>query len=90
MDAVVVLVEKYNVNKGLKDKDGDTAADIASQNGYENIASYLSGSAYVSRDEYKDKNADKTEEYKYQEQKEEEGLPVYNKKRDLTKKWWVF
>ena len=91
MDAVVVLVEKYNVNKGLKDKDGDTAADIASQNGYENIASYLSGSAYVSRDEYKDKNADKTEEYKYQEQEEEEeGLPVYNKKRDLTKKWWVF
>ena len=90
MDAVVVLVEKYNVNKGLKDKDGDTAADIASQNGYENIASYLSGSAYVSRDEYKDKNADKTEEYKYQEQEEEEGFPVYNKKRDLTKKWWVF
>ncbi|TXJ15484.1 ankyrin repeat domain-containing protein [Brachyspira aalborgi] len=90
MDAVVVLVEKYNVNKGLKDKDGDTAADIASQNGYENIASYLSGSAYVSRDEYKDKNADKTEEYKYQKQEEEEGLPVYNKKRDLTKKWWVF
>lgn len=90
MDAVVVLVEKYNVNKGLKDKDGDTAADIASQNGYENIASYLSGSAYVSRDEYKDKNEDKTEEYKYQEQKEEEGLPIYNKKRDLSKKWWVF
>ena len=87
MDAVVVLVEYYNINKDLKDKDGDTAADIAYQNGYENIASYLRGSAYVSKDE--DKNIDKTEEYdKYQA--EDEGFPVYKRKTDLSKKWWVF
>lgn len=51
MNAAKILVEKYNVDKDLKDKDGLTAADFASENEYEEIASYLGGSTYKSEDE---------------------------------------
>lgn len=51
MDAAVILVEKYNVDKNLKDEDGFTAADFASENEYGEIAAYLGGSSYEREDE---------------------------------------
>ena len=70
MNTVVILVEKYNVDKNLKDNDGYTAADWANENEYNEIFSYLSGSINHIR--------------------EDNDLPVYRKKTDLTKKWWNF
>ena len=43
IDAVMTLVEKCNADKTLKDSDGFTAADLAADNGYDNIAAYLRG-----------------------------------------------
>ena len=57
IDSVMTLVEKCNADKTLQDNDKCIAADLASQNGYENIASYLRGnSQYIP--ENNDKNTD--------------------------------
>ena len=73
MNAVVLLVEKYNVDKNWQDADGLTAADWAKENEYNEIVAYLGGSTtqvYENNDNY--------------------DLPIYKKKRDLSKKWWNF
>ena len=73
MNAVVLLVEKYNVDKNWQDADGLTAADWAKENEYNEIVAYLGGSTtqvYENNDDY--------------------DLPIYKKKRDLSKKWWNF
>ncbi len=76
IDSVMSLVEKCNADKTLKDKDGYTAADLASDNGYENIANYLKGTS-----QYIPENNDKTDS-------KELILPEYIRKPDLNKKWW--
>ena len=92
MYAVNLLVEKYKVDKNLKDKDGKTALDWANENEYNEIIAYLGGSASsttlpISEDNRQNNNQDNqnnnTNYYEY-------GLPIYKKKRDLTKKWWIF
>ena len=45
MYAVNLLVKKYNVDKNLKDNDGNTALDWANENEYNDITAYLGGSA---------------------------------------------
>ena len=77
MDSVVALVEKCQADKTLKDSDGYTAADLALDNGYNNIANYLRGAAYIP-----DNNQDNTGN------EQELILPEYNKKPNLDKKWW--
>ena len=48
INSVMALVEKCNADKTLKDGDGYTAADLAADNGYQNIAAYLRGdSEYI-------------------------------------------
>ncbi|TKZ32041.1 ankyrin repeat domain-containing protein [Brachyspira catarrhinii] len=73
MNAVVLLVEKYNVDKNWQDADGLTAADWAKENEYNEIVAYLGGST--------------TQVY---ENNNDYDLPIYKKKRDLSKKWWNF
>ena len=73
INSVMALVEKCNANKLLRDSDGFTAADLASNNGYENIASYLRGYS---------KNIPVNND------KQELVLPEYIKKPNLDKKWW--
>lgn len=51
MDAAIILVEKYNADKDLKDEDGKTAADFADENEFREIASYLGGSTYAREEE---------------------------------------
>ncbi|WP_295159424.1 ankyrin repeat domain-containing protein [uncultured Brachyspira sp.] len=80
MNSVAVLVEKCNADKTLKDKDGYTAADLAYNNGYENIASYLRGNS-----QYIPKNTNENIENIYEQ---ELMLPEYKRKPDLNKKWW--
>ena len=61
------------------------AADLASDNGYDNIASYLRGdSKYIpeNNDKNTDENIDKNTDSK------ELILPEYKKRPDLNKKWW--
>ncbi|WP_300370244.1 ankyrin repeat domain-containing protein [Brachyspira sp.] len=77
IDSVMALVEKCNADKTLKDGDGYTAADLASDNGYENIATYLRGAS-----QYIPENNDKNTESK------DLILPEYIRKPDLNKKWW--
>ena len=86
MNAVVLLVEKYNVDKNLKDKDGNTAADSASKNEHNEIVAYLGGSTTRTSEDNIDnrRNNDNIIEY------DESGSPIYKKKRDLSKKWWAF
>ncbi|KLI46273.1 ankyrin [Brachyspira hyodysenteriae] len=76
MDSVMSLVEKCSADKTLKDDDGYTAADLALDNGYDNIANYLRGAAYIP-----DNNQDNRSG-------QELILPEYNKKPNLDKKWW--
>ena len=73
MDSVMALVEKCNADKTLKNVDGYTAADLAADNGYNNIAEYLRSD---------------TEYVQPENNTEELVLPEYKKKRDLSKKWW--
>ena len=85
IDSVMALVEKCNADKTLKDSEGYTAADLATDNGYENIASYLRGdSKYIpeNNDKNTDENIDKNTDSK------ELILPEYKKRPDLNKKWW--
>ena len=85
IDSVMALVEKCNADKTLKDSEGYTAADLASDNGYDNIASYLRGdSKYIpeNNDKNTDENIDKNTDSK------ELILPEYKKRPDLNKKWW--
>ncbi|WP_300711326.1 ankyrin repeat domain-containing protein [uncultured Brachyspira sp.] len=78
IDSVMSLVEKCNADKTLKDSEGYTAADLASDNGYENIVIYLKGdSKYIP--ENNDKNNTKSRDLI---------LPEYIRKPDLSKKWW--
>lgn len=82
MDSVIALNEN-NADKSLKNNEGYIAADLASKNGYENIASYLRGNAdYIpeNNDKNIDKDIDKTGT--------ELILPEYHRKPDLNKKWW--
>ena len=81
-NAVNMLVEKYNVDKNLKDKDGKTASDLAKENNFDKIVAYLGGS--TSTAPVREDNQNNNVEY------DTYGLPVYKKKRDLTKKWWIF
>ena len=88
MNAVNLLVEKYNVDKNLKDNEGKTAYDWANENNYNEIIAYLGDSTdsiTPNRDNNSQNNNqnNNTNYYDY-------GLPVYRKKRDLTKKWWNF
>ena len=78
MDSVVALVEKCYADKTLKDNDGYMAADLASDNGYNNIANYLRGAAYIPDNNNQDNTGDRQELI----------LPEYNKKPNLDKKWW--
>ena len=78
MDSVMSLVEKCYADKTLKDNDGYTAADLASDNGYENIANYLKGAAYIPDNNTQDNTGNEQELI----------LPEYNKKPNLDKKWW--
>ncbi|EKV57225.1 ankyrin repeat-containing protein [Brachyspira hampsonii 30446] len=79
MDSVMSLVEKCYADKTLKDSDGYTAADLASDNGYNNIANYLKGASYVPADNNQDNTDNNAQELI---------LPEYNKKPNLDKKWW--
>lgn len=81
-NAVNMLVEKYNVDKNLKDKDGKTASDLAKENNFDKIVAYLGGSS--STVPVREDNQNNNVEY------DTYGLPIYKKKRDLTKKWWIF
>ena len=81
-NAVNMLVEKYNVDKNLKDKDGKTASDLAKENNFDKIVAYLGGSG--SSAPIREDNQNNNVEY------DTYGLPIYKKKRDLTKKWWIF
>ena len=87
MNAVNMLVEKYNVDKNLKDKDGKTALDWANENNYNEIIAYLGGSVSTApvREENRQNNNQNNDINYY-----DYGLPIYEKKRDLTKKWWIF
>ena len=81
-NAVNMLVEKYNVDKNLKDKDGKTASDLAKENNFDKIVAYLGGSSSTAP--VREDNQNNNVEY------DTYGLPIYKKKRDLTKKWWIF
>ena len=81
-NAVNMLVEKYNVDKNLKDKDGKTASDLAKENNFDKIVAYLGGSG--SSAPVREDNQNNNVEY------DTYGLPIYKKKRDLNKKWWIF
>ena len=80
IDSVMALVEKCNADKNIKDGDGYTAADLAYDNGYENIASYLRGDS-----KYIPENNNNTTT---NDDKKELVLPEYIRKPDLNKKWW--
>ena len=86
MNAVVLLVEKYNVDKNLKDKDGNTAADSASKNEHNEIVAYLGDSTTRTSEDNIDNRRNKDNIIEY----DESGSPIYKKKRDLSKKWWAF
>ena len=67
--------------------EGKTALDWANENEYNEIIAYLGGSTSsptIPVRENNNQNQDNnTNYYEY-------GLPIYKKKRDLTKKWWIF
>ena len=91
MYAVNLLVEKYNVDKNLKDKDGKTALDLANENEYNDIIAYLGGAASsptipIRENNRQNNNQNQDNNTNYYEY----GLPIYKKKRDLNKKWWIF
>lgn len=76
MEAVVLLVEEFNADKTIVNDDNFTASDIASNNSYYTIVEYLGGTVNYN-------NQNNTENVK-----PSIVLPEYNKKRDLSKKWW--
>lgn len=76
MEAVVLLVEEFNADKTIVNDDNFTASDIAANNSYYTIVEYLGGTVNYN-------NQNNTENVK-----PSIVLPEYNKKRDLSKKWW--
>lgn len=76
MEAVVLLVEEFNADKTIVNGDNFTASDIAANNSYYTIVEYLGGTVNYN-------NQNNTENVK-----PSIVLPEYNKKRDLSKKWW--
>ena len=76
MEAVVLLVEEFNADKTIVNDDNFTASDIAANNSYYTIVEYLGGTINYN-------NQNNTENVK-----PSIVLPEYNKKRDLSKKWW--
>ena len=76
MEAVVLLVEEFNADKTIVKDDNFTASDIAANNSYYTIVEYLGGTVNYN-------NQNNTENVK-----PSIVLPEYNKKRDLSKKWW--
>lgn len=76
MEAVVLLVEEFNADKTIVNDDNFTASDIAANNSYYTIVEYLGGAV-----NYNNQN-------NIEDVKPNIILPEYNKKRDLSKKWW--
>lgn len=76
MEAVVLLVEEFNADKTIVNDDNFTASDIAANNSYYTIVEYLGGTV-----NYNNQN-------NIEDVKPNIILPEYNKKRDLSKKWW--
>ena len=76
MEAVVLLVEEFNADKTIVNDDNFTASDIAANNSYYTIVEYFGGTVNYN-------NQNNTENVK-----PSIVLPEYNKKRDLSKKWW--
>lgn len=76
MEVVVLLVEEFNADKTIVNDDNFTASDIAANNSYYTIVEYLGGTVNYN-------NQNNTENVK-----PSIVLPEYNKKRDLSKKWW--
>lgn len=76
IEAVVLLVEEFNADKTIVNDDNFTASDIAANNSYYTIVEYLGGTVNYN-------NQNNTENVK-----PSIVLPEYNKKRDLSKKWW--
>ena len=76
MEAVVLLVEEFNADKTIANDDNFTASDIAANNSYYTIVEYLGGTVNYNQN-------NNTEDVK-----PSIVLPEYNKKRDLSKKWW--
>ena len=76
MEAVVLLVEEFNADKTIVNDDNFTASDIAANNSYYTIVEYLGGTV-----NYNNQN-------NIEDVKPNIILPEYNKKIDLSKKWW--
>ena len=75
MEAVVLLVEEFNADKTIVNDDNFTASDIAANNSYYTIVEYLGGTVNYNNQNNEDVKPNII-------------LPEYNKKRDLSKKWW--
>ncbi|WP_157150950.1 ankyrin repeat domain-containing protein [Brachyspira sp. SAP_772] len=80
MEAVVLLVEEFNADKTVVNGDNLTASDIAANNSYYTIVEYLGGIV-----NYDNQNNVTTAT---EDVNQNIVLPEYNKKRDLSKKWW--